>query len=101
MERLVDKFHELCSHRNLWHAGVWSGFMGSDEIWKGSFDDYKQCRETWDLFPRKLQRQYDNQRSSFGYASHDDTSDVDEDADYFVPRPPGPAWTCGARCLCD
>ena len=94
MERLVDKFHELCAHRNLWHAGVWSGFMGSDEIWKGSFDDYKQCRETWTLFPRKLQRQYDNMRSSFGYDSHDDTSDADyEGADYFVERPPGPEWT--------
>ncbi len=95
MERLADKYKELRWDSNLWDASVTSGFMGSDEIWKGSFDDHKFCTETWTLFPRKLQRQYDNMRSSFGYASYDDASDADydSDADYFVARPPGPAWT--------
>ncbi len=95
MERLVDKYRELRWDSNLWHASVTSGFMGSDEIWKGSFDDHKFCTETWTLFPQKLQRQYDNQRSSFGYDSRDDASDADydSDADYFVARSPGPEWT--------
>ena len=95
MERLADKYKELRWDSNLWDASVTSGFMGSDEIWKGSFDDHKFCTETWTLFPRKLQRQYDNMRSSFGYASYDDASDADydSDADYFVARSPGPAWT--------
>ena len=96
MERLTEKYGELHSDSNLWDASVWSGFMGSDEIWKGSFDDHKYGGESWTLFPRKLQRQYDNQRSTFGYDSHDDTSDAqvwEEDVAVFVARPPGPAWT--------
>ena len=95
LKRLAEKYGELHSDCNLYHADVWSGFMGSDEIWKGSFTDHKYSSETWTLFPQKLQRQYDNQRSSFGYASYDDASDADydSDADYFVARSPGPAWT--------
>ncbi len=110
MERLVDNYRELSSDRNLWHASVTSGFMGSDEIWKGSFDDHRRrltgpgglsnrSTETWTLFPHKLQQQYDNMRSSFGYSDRDDTSWTP--GYRFIERPPGPAWTCGARCLCD
>ena len=71
MERLADRRKELRWDSNLWDA-VTSGFMGSDEDLEGSFGDHKFCTETWTLFPRKLQQQYDNMRSSFGYASYDD-----------------------------
>ena len=102
MERLVDNYRELSSDRNLWHASVTSGFMGSDEIWKGSFDDHRRrltgpgglsnrSTETWTLFPCKLQQQYDNMRSSFGYSDRDDTSWTP--GYRFIERPPGPAWT--------
>ena len=91
MERLVDKYRELRWDSDLSDAFVSSGFMGSDEIWKGSFDDHKFCTETWTLFPQKLQQQYDNMRSSFGYSDRDDTSWTP--GYRFIERPPGPAWT--------
>ena len=98
MERLVDKYRELRWDSDLSDAFVSSGFMGSDEIWKGSFgNDYGG--EMWTLFPRKLLKQYRRQRSSFGDDSDDET--FHEGVEYFVERPRGPAWTCGARCLCD
>ena len=98
MERLADKYRELKWDSDLSDAFVSSGFMGSDEIWKGSFgNDYGG--EMWTLFPRKLLRQYRRQRSSFGDDSDDET--FHEGVEYFVERPLGPAWTCGARCLCD
>ena len=99
MERLADKYRELKWDSDLSDAFVSSGFMGSDEIWKGSFSDGEYGGEMWTLFPRKLLRQYRRQRSSFGDDSDDGT--FHEGVDYFVERPRGPAWTCGARCLCD
>ena len=99
MERLVDKYRELRWDSDLSDAFVSSGFMGSDEIWKGSFGDGDYGGEMWTLFPRKLLRQYQRQRSSFGDDSDDET--YHEGVEYFVERPRGPAWTCGARCLCD
>ena len=105
MQRLVEKYWELKWDSDLSYAFVTSGFMGSDEIWKGSFDDYKHgrrltgprelhnnSRKAWTLFPRKLQQQYDNMRSSFGYSHRDDTSWT-PGMHLFVERPPGPAWT--------
>ena len=99
MERLADKYRELKWDSDLSDAFVSSGFMGSDEIWKGSFGDGDYGGEMWTLFPRKLLRQYQRQRSSFGDDSDDET--YHEGVEYFVERPRGPAWTCGARCLCD
>ena len=99
MERLVDKYRELRWDSDLSDAFVSSGFMGSDEIWKGSFRDQDYGGEMWTLFPRKLLRQYRRQRSSFGDDSDDET--FHEGVEYFVERSRGPAWTCGARCLCD
>ena len=99
MERLADKYRELKWDSDLSDAFVSSGFMGSDEIWKGSFGDGEYGGEMWTLFPRKLLRQYQRQRSSFGDDSDDET--YHEGVEYFVERPRGPAWTCGARCLCD
>ena len=99
MERLADKYRELKWDSDLSDAFVSSGFMGSDEIWKGSFSDGEYGGEMWTLFPRKLLRQYRRQRSSFGDDSDDET--FHEGVEYFVERPRGPAWTCGARCLCD
>ena len=99
MERLVDKYRELRWDSDLLDAFVSSGFMGSDEIWKGSFRDQDYGGEMWTLFPQKLLRQYQRQRSSFGDDSDDET--YHEGVEYFVERPRGPAWTCGARCLCD
>ena len=99
MERLADKYRELKWDSDLSDAFVSSGFMGSDEIWKGSFRDQDYGGEMWTLFPRKLLRQYRRQRSSFGDDSDDET--FHEGVEYFVERSRGPAWTCGARCLCD
>ena len=99
MERLADKYRELKWDSDLSDAFVSSGFMGSDEIWKGSFgNDYGG--EMWTLFPRKLLKQYRRQRSSFGYDEYDEP-EPEEDMAWFVERPSGPAWDCGARCLCD
>ena len=95
MERLVEKYRELKWDSDLSDAFVSSGFMGSDEIWKGSFGG-----EMWTLFPRKLLEQYRGQRSSFGYDEYDEP-EPEEDMAWFVERPPGPAWTCGASCLCE
>ena len=100
MERLVDKYRELRWDSDLSDAFVSSGFMGSDEIWKGSFHDQDYGGEMWTLFPRKLLEQYRRQRSSFGYDEWDEP-EPEEDMAWFVERPSGPAWTCGARCLCD
>ena len=100
MERLVDKYRELRWDSDLSDAFVSSGFMGSDEIWKGSFRDQDYGGEMWTLFPRKLLKQYRRQRSSFGYDEWDEP-EPEEDMAWFVERPPGSAWTCGARCLCD
>ena len=99
MERLADKYRELKWDSDLSDAFVSSGFMGNDEIWKGSFGDGEYGGEMWTLFPRRLLRQYRRQRSSFGDDSDDET--FHEGVEYFVERPRGPAWTCGARCLCD
>ena len=99
MERLADKYRELKWDSDLSDAFVSSGFMGSDEIWKGCFGDGEYGGEMWTLFPRKLLRQYRRQRSSFGDDSDDET--FHEGVEYFVERSRGPAWTCGARCLCD
>ena len=91
MERLADKYRELKWDSDLSDAFVSSGFMGSDEIWKGSFgNDYGG--EMWTLFPRKLLKQYRRQRSSFGYDEWDEP-EPEEDMAWFVERPPGPAWT--------
>ena len=91
MERLVDKYRELRWDSDLSDAFVSSGFMGSDEIWKGSFgNDYGG--EMWTLFPRKLLKQYRRQRSSFGYDEWDEP-EPEEDMAWFVERPPGPGWT--------
>ena len=100
MERLVDKYRELRWDSDLSDAFVSSGFMGSDEIWKGSFRDQDYGGEMWTLFPRKLLKQYRTHRSSFGYDEYDEP-EPEEDMAWFVERPSGPAWTCGARCLCD
>ena len=99
MQRLVEKYWELKWDSDLSYAFVTSGFMGSDEIWKGSFRDQDYGGEMWTLFPRKLLRQYRRQRSSFGDDSDDET--FHEGVEYFVERSRGPAWTCGAHCLCD
>ena len=92
MERLVEKYRELKWDSDLSDAFVSSGFMGSDEIWKGCFGDGEYGGEMWTLFPRKLLRQYRRQRSSFGYDEYDEP-EPEEDIAWFVERPPGPAWT--------
>ena len=68
-KRRVDKYSGSRSDRNLWHASVTSGFMGSDEIWKGSMIEapYGGLSAGATLVSRHYQRQYDNMRSSFGY----------------------------------
>ena len=51
MERLVDKYRELRWDSDLSDAFVSSGFMGSDEIWKGSFRDQDTVERCGLYFP--------------------------------------------------